>query len=143
MREMGKLISQLTYSAFLVKAICHSTTFSLPLCIYNSIAARWFICHAGVPTLLLFLLEIILFLLNYLSAVLLALIGECNNRPDSFCKAFNFSLSASLSAFFFSSSSCLQFSSWALLNIRTKLSRVETTVSEIYKTNENKIKFSK
>lgn len=57
------------------------------------------------------------------------LICECNKCSEIFSGpcVFNLSLSASLSAFFLSSSSCLQFSSWARLNILTKLSRVETT----------------
>ncbi|PON54558.1 hypothetical protein PanWU01x14_194270 [Parasponia andersonii] len=45
---------------------------------------------------------------------------------DCLCEAtiLSFSLSA---AFFISSSSCLQFSRWAWLNILVKLSKVETT----------------
>lgn len=49
---------------------------------------------------------------------------------DSFLAAtfnFSFSAAASLSAFFFSYSICLQFSSCARMNILTKLSNVDTT----------------
>lgn len=57
--------------------------------------------------------------------------------PNSFLEAaslFSLALSfsaASFSAFFLSNSSCLQFSSWAFLNILTKLSRVDTTAAAI------------
>lgn len=47
--------------------------------------------------------------------------------------AFMFSFSASFWAFFFSSSICLRFSSWARTNVLTKLSRVETTAVHILK----------
>ena len=61
-------------------------------------------------------------------------IGVCNCRLDSLREAsiFNFSLSA---AFFVSSSSCLQFSTWAWLNILTKLRRVEITADVFQKCN--------
>lgn len=49
---------------------------------------------------------------------------------------FAFSFSDSLRAFFFSSSSCLQFSSWARRNILTKFSKVDTTAKHF---NENEI----
>lgn len=45
--------------------------------------------------------------------------------------AFIFSFCASFCAFFFSNSSCLQFSSCARANILTKLSRVDTTTGKI------------
>jgi len=49
--------------------------------------------------------------------------------PDSFLASFDFSFSAaSLSAFFFSYSICLTFSSCARMNILTKFIRVATTI---------------
>lgn len=58
---------------------------------------------------------------------LLLRIGVRNTRADSFeAPILTFSLSA---AFFISSSLCLQFSSWDLMNILTKLSKVETTAA--------------
>lgn len=62
-------------------------------------------------------------------------IGVCKSCLDSLCVApiCNFSLST---AFFISSSSCLQFSSWDLLNILIKLIRVEITADVIQKSNK-------
>lgn len=66
---------------------------------------------------------------------------------DSFLAAsfnFSFSAAASLSAFFFSYSTCLQFSSCARMNILTKLSSVDTTIEggEIRKTTKRKNLYS-
>lgn len=65
-------------------------------------------------------------LIIYYFPLLMVVLIICS---DSFLGAsFNFSFSASFSAFFFSYSSCLQFSSCARTNIFTKLSRVDTTI---------------
>lgn len=61
--------------------------------------------------------------------MLLLLMGVLIKCSDSLEPSFNFSFSAaSFSAFFFSYSICLRFSSCARTNILTKLSNVDTTI---------------